>query len=59
MDAEKAKGWLADKEATIGDDLRLVMAGMQHIDARISALQTTCIYIAVVLTVMLGVLVFR
>ena len=53
---EKFTDWLAKKEATIGDDLRLVMAGMQHIDARIKSLQNIALYIAVLLTAILVVM---
>ena len=51
--------WLAKREATINDDLRLVMAGMQHIDARIKSLQKIALYIAVVLTAILVVMLLH
>jgi len=57
--SKEFKEWIAGMDSKISDDLRLVLTGMQHIDARIRALQSTCIYMAVVLTVILGVLVFR
>jgi hypothetical protein len=44
------KAWLGQMDMTISNDLRLVMAGMQHIDSRISDLQIMGYYICAVLT---------
>ncbi len=51
--------WVAEKDMTIGDDLRLVMMGMQHIDSRIKSLQMTGLYVSIVLTAILIVLSVR
>jgi hypothetical protein len=58
-DSKEFRAWLAEMEPKIGDDLRLLMAALLHIDARISGLQTTCIYIATVLTLILGALLLK
>lgn len=51
--------WLAKMDGKISDELRLVMLGFQHVDARVRSLQRIGLYANAALTVILLMLTFR